>query len=698
MNRKKTYSKMAASILCTTLLFACSNDNENTTSVETGEDTVNTVAVNSEVAASVSDLVTYTDDDYYTDWNDDDPTYIELNGSQADFTSDAAVILSDNILTIKTGGTYVLSGSFDGQIAIDSEDKNTVRIVLNGVEISTRDTAAINVVNAEKTVLSLTEGTENIVSDGETYVYPDEETDEPNAAIFSKDDLPINGTGNLTVNGNYNNGISSKDSLKITSGNISINAVDDTLMGRDLIAIQDGTFTLEAGGDGIKSTNDEDITKGNIVLDGGTFDIISGSDSIQAIASLWVIDGSYNIVAGGGSPETIQNNDGRMQGDMGETTSITTDKESAKALKATVDITVGGGTFTIDSLDDSIHSNHDVTIAGGDFTIATGDDAVHAGNNLTTSDGQMVVTKSYEGLEGMAITIDGGDYDIKSSDDGVNVAGGNDGSGWDIQATEASTLTINGGNISLYANGDGFDSNGSIKMTGGTVIVNGPTNSGNGSLDYDSGFDISGGTIITAGSSGMVQSTSDESSQNSIMMTFSETQAAGTLVHLEDSEGNSIVTFEPAVDYQSVLISSPDIATDETYTLYTGGTASGDEVYGLYTDGYQDGTEVVEFTISEFVTWLDENGVTDGQSAGGFGGDQGGQRGGQTGTFEAPADGEQRTPGTGGGMFGELDEETLAQVQEITQQQRDGTITTEEAEAQLAELGVEFPMMGERPR
>ena len=130
--------------------------------------------------------------------------------------------------------------------------------------------------------------------------------------------------------------------------------------------------------------------------------------------------------------------------------------------------------------------------------------------------------------------------------------------------------------------GDGLDSTGSISMTDGTVIVNGPTNNGNGALDYDEDFEISGGVLIATGSSGMAIATSEGSSQHTILMTYQETQSAGTTLHLEDSEGNEIVTFAPEKDYQSVVTSSPKVTKDASYTLYSEGTTSGKESDGLF--------------------------------------------------------------------------------------------------------------------
>ncbi|WP_057759852.1 carbohydrate-binding domain-containing protein [Cytobacillus praedii] len=731
---KNRYLKIAAALLSTSLLFACSK----------GADTTDKGS-NKEIMDQIASAVSYKKEDDYTDWKNETPTYIELNGTEAEFDQSAAIIVKDKTLTIKTGGVYVLSGKWDdGQIAIDSEDKNTVRLVLNGVEINNTENAAINIVNAEKTIISLQEGTSNRISDGENYHFDDSSSGEPNAAIFSKDDLTINGSGKLIVHANYNNGISSKDDLKITGGAIEVHSADDGLMGRDLVAIKGGDITVEAGGDGIKSTNDKDSSKGNIALEGGNYDIAAGSDGIHAISSLWITDGSYKVTAGGGSPETVSNRENapgpwgnnanpetdpnlkpkenldlnpNSNGEANQENTEVTESTSAKGLKAAAELAVGGGTFAIDSSDDAVHSNRDVTIAGGELTIATGDDGVHADTSLRIKGGKINVTKSYEGIESKEIIISDGEVHIVSSDDGVNVGGGNDGSGFRMPmdaesngqessgansgqlntaaqenneqaSSEEKMLTINGGYITVNADGDGLDSNGSIEMTGGTVIVNGPTSDGNGPLDYDGSFDMSGGFLIAAGSSGMVQAASEQSAQNSLLMTYPDTQKAGTIVHLEDSEGTTITTFTPKKDYQSVFISSPELSKDASYVLYSGGSSKESEQDGLFKTGkYQDGTKVVEFTISNSVTWLNESGITAGRSAhpGGQGG-PGGNAGGQ----------KRPEMGNSGGMFGDLDEETREKVQAIMEQERAGTLTREEAQTQLQELGVEFPGPGGR--
>ncbi len=634
MRKKSMFLKAGSIILCSTLLFSCSQNtdstNESSTSAAVNTEKLSTIG-DKEVSAVIGETVSYSDDDYYTDWENENPTYIELNGTSDGFDGSGAVFVTNNVVTIRAAGVYVISGKVDnGQIVVDAEDKGNVRIVLNGAEINSSTQSPIYVKNAGKTIISLAEGTENTLSDGPEYVLEDS-SDEPNAALFSKDNLTINGSGKLTVHGNYNNGITSKDELRITGGTIEIDSVDDGLMGRDVVAVKEGNITIKAGGDGIKSSNDKDSSKGNIALEGGTYDITASSDGMQAEASLLIADGDYTISSGGGSPETVATKGNEMRPTGNETTTTTTtvtETESAKGLKATVDVAIGGGSFRIDSSDDAVHSNNSVTITGGEMTIATGDDGVHGDTAVLTKGGKINITKSYEGIESKVISIADGEIDVTASDDGINVGGGNDGSGMDFQSTETedNILSISGGTVTVNAAGDGLDSNGSIQMTAGTVLVNGPTNSGNGSLDYDQSFEMTGGFLIAAGSAGMLQATTEESTQNSIVMTYPDTQAAGTLLHVEDSKGNTVATFAPEKDYQAVFISSPKLERDKDYTLYSGGTSTGKEADGLYHDGdYKGGTKVVEYTISDSVTWLNESGVTTG-SNGGPGG--GGMRGG----------------------------------------------------------------------
>ncbi|HEY5525311.1 MAG TPA: carbohydrate-binding domain-containing protein, partial [Clostridium sp.] len=368
MNRSKI-SKLLTGIVCLAMLVSCSTSNTDTSTT----DNVSTIT-----STVTSDMITYDENDFYSDWKNESPNYIELNNTEARLKGSGAEIDGSKI-TITTAGVYVLSGKLDnGQIIVDVEDKETVKLVLNGAEINCSDNAPIYVKNAEKIIISLVEGTQNIVKDGETYNLSD--TDEPNAAIFSKGDLTINGTGSLTVDGNYNNGITSKDSLKITAGNINITSKDDGLMGKDMLLVKDGNITIEAGGDAVKSTNDTDTSKGFVGIQGGTFNLKAGADGIQAETAVLISDGNFNISTNGGSINGVAKSGDNNQGPMGNkdktatTTTDETESQSAKGIKSSADIEISGGIFKIDSSDDAIHSSNSATIAGGNLSIASGDD------------------------------------------------------------------------------------------------------------------------------------------------------------------------------------------------------------------------------------------------------------------------------------------------------------------------------------
>ncbi|WP_312258108.1 carbohydrate-binding domain-containing protein [Romboutsia ilealis] len=653
---KKLVAMLSALSLCVTAT-ACSKSEDNTKSQSsTNKTSINIESLDNE---SVSDP----------------DTYIKL-GTETTVEGQGAEV-SNNKVTITKAGTYSVSGKIeDGQILVDAGAEDKVYIILNGADIKCSNSAPIYVKNAKKAIISLADGTENNITDGETYVFEDESSNDPNAAIFSKDDMTIIGTGKLTVNANYNNGIASNDDLKIQSGNIIVSAKNNGIKGKDCINVTDGNITINSKGDGMKADNTTDETKGYIYIEGGKINITSSQDGIQAETELLIADGDITIKTGGGSENSTKSNqapgkmpegmpkgerptipDGQTQGERPEipqdirhpssnqdtnknsntdvsTNTSTDENTSMKALKATTNIIIDGGTFNIDSEDDSIHSNANATINGGTFEIASGDDGIHSDTQLDINGGTINISKSYEGIESTTININDGNIHVVASDDGINAAGGNDVStetgmaGNDKFSLSGDALiNINGGYVYVDASGDGIDANGSINMVGGTVLVNGPTNNGNGSLDYDETFDISGGTLVAAGSAGMAQMPSDSSSQKILNLSLTS-QEANTVVNIKSSDGKNILTYSPSKNYSSVIVSTPDIKDNTKYTVSVGGTAKGEAKDGLYSDGnYSGGTEVGSETISSTITNITQEGAST-NSMGGHGG-QGGRPGGK---------------------------------------------------------------------
>lgn len=494
----------------------------------------------------------YDKEDMDAVWSESTSTMIQCDGKSVSITGNGATA-DGTTVKITEAGDYVFSGSLEeGQIQIDADKEDMVHIILNGLTASSSSGAVIEGIQNEKMILTLAEGTTNTLSDASDYGFEEGDEGEPNACIFSKDDISVNGSGTLIVNGSYQDGIRSKDDLKVVSGTLKVTAVRHGLKGKDSVSVREGSLTIQAGEDGIKADNDTDEGKGFVVLDGGTFAVTAGQDGIQAETILQVNGGSGSISTGGGSVDTLY---------------------EARGLKAGKALYLKGGTFVIDSSDDSIHSNGDVEIIGGDYEMASGDDGIHADNQLLVLGGNLRILKSYEGMEGLNVTIQDGDIQVTASDDGINSAGGSDtrmagrpGQNGFAEGSDAS-IRISGGEILVKASGDGIDSNGDFYMEGGRVTVEGPEDSGNGALDYDGTAEIIGGTFIGTGMTGMAQGFSDTSSQYSAMVGFSKTLAAGNSVTVTDSSGKEIFTVTPEKSFNCIQFSTPELISGETYKV-----------------------------------------------------------------------------------------------------------------------------------
>ena len=484
-------------------------------------------------------------------WDSASATNIALSGD-AIAVSGSGVTVDGSIATITSGGNYMISGTLNnGRIIVASEDGQIVRLILNNANITSMTNAPISINSAEKAVIILADNSSNTITDPNTYVFDNSGDDEPNAAIFSHDNLSIAGNGALTVQANYNDGIASKGGLVIHSGTMYVNAVDDGIRGKDYLVVKTGAITVNSGGDALKSDNDEDEEKGYILIENGDLHITSDADGFDAETDVLITNGVFRVNTGGGS-------------------SVTPGENSAKGIKGAKLVVIDNGTFNIDASDDAIHSKSGLVINAGTYTIASGDDAIHADASLAINEGTINVETCVEGIESNVIVINAGNINVVASDDSMNSTAGTD-----VESDDGSCTYIYGGYIVLTAiNGDGLDSNGSIVMTGGTVMIHGPSNQPEVMYDYNGTFMISGGFFVASGSSSpMTQSLSSNSTQNSVTIIFNSPLGASTIFHIADSAGNDIVTFQPIHAYQSITFSSPELVNGNTYTIYTGGIA-----------------------------------------------------------------------------------------------------------------------------
>ncbi len=579
----------------------------------------------------------FTDRDRRSSYEESSAVKIQLSGDSAAATSDSVKIAGSTI-QITEEATYILSGTLtDGMLVVNASDTDKIQLVLNGVEITSSSSAALYVLEADKVVLTLAEGTENILTNGGSFIPIDDNNID--AALYSKQDLTINGSGTLHVTSPVGHGIVSKDDLVIVGGQIRVEAASHGLDANDSVRFTEASLAVAAGKDGIHCENNEDNSRGFVYISGGTMDIQAEGDGISAGYYMHITDGDITVLAGGGSENgTKESSDGwggffgggqggrpgggqggrpeggRDYGSGGDrggwpggsdsespengfsgfpggtngddaSDSLTTGADgstSMKGLKSAGDMLITGGSFTIDSADDALHSNTSMTIQGGTYQIASGDDAFHAEDTLTVSSGTIRITESYEGLEALHVAVLGGDIDLVADDDGINAAGGTDASGTTggrdgmfgggrggmMSGNSNGSVTISGGTVHINASGDGIDANGTLEITGGDTIVMGPTQGDTATLDYDKTGTITGGTFIGTGSSMMAQTFSD--SEQGVISVSVGTQAAGTPITLTDKDGNRLLSYTPELSYQIVILSTPDLVSGETYTITVG--------------------------------------------------------------------------------------------------------------------------------
>lgn len=249
----------------------------------------------------------FTDRDMDTGYDEEASARITLSGDSASSDSDA-VRISGSTVTITDEGTYILSGKLnDGMIVVDAEDTDKIQLVFNGVEITNSTSAAIYVPEADKVFITTASGTENTLSNGGQYTAIDDNNID--AVIFSKSDLTLNGTGELTVTAAAGHGVVSKDDLVFASGAYNITAASHGISGKDSVRIAGGSYTIVSGKDGIHAENKDDTSRGFLYVLGGNFDIAAEGDGMSASSYLQIEDGDFTITTGEGSASVSMKTD-----------------------------------------------------------------------------------------------------------------------------------------------------------------------------------------------------------------------------------------------------------------------------------------------------------------------------------------------------------------------------------------------------
>lgn len=515
---------------------------------------------------------------------------VDLSALSKEVNADGATVLSNDVTTITSAGSYILTGAYAG-ITVSVGNGETAHLFLNNATISGGAGIAISNTNKKSTlIITACENTENEVAS---------KGDDVNA-IHVKGTLKINGTGTIKVSAKKN-GIKVSKGLSIADSTINLTAGNHALSARFIEAENAKINVLSAGKDALNAECDDEtqeftLDEGYVSLKSSkVFASVSG-DGIQADTFVYITGGSVDIKTAATfvsySAESMATYD-LSEDDFRYTKSGDTYKkiddvaskgaryamiQSAKGIKCgeikyEIDgteyavtknsnyfIVIDGARVKINSSDDAIHTNSgNVLIKGGTLDLTTLDDGIHADELVKIDGGEITVNGSYEGIEGAYVEIGGGTIYITASDDGINAASD------DESVNEH--IIISGGTITVDASGDGLDSNGAIYVTGGTLIVYGPTTGADTGLDADGGILIDGGNVFVASSKEMLEIPASNSKSN-VLVYGVNTVPAGSEIILTNADGGEMVRITLKKQAQAIILSTPELATNGTYSLY----------------------------------------------------------------------------------------------------------------------------------
>ena len=548
-------------------------------------------------------------------WDTSSETAIDLSNP----TATDGVTVEDGTLTITKAGTYKLSGEYQGQIKVETADSDAVRLVLDNANITNSSGAALNVVNADEVILYSASGTTNTISDGADYTATGE--DDPDAVVYSKADLTIAGEGTLKVNGNHEDGIHTSDGLVIASGTLEVNAANTGIKGKDYVDILGGTINVTAQQDGIKSTNDTDEGQGWTRLSNGTVTVNAGDDGFKASRVVEISGGSLTVEQ---SDEGIEAQYINVSG--GDVNVTSADDGMNASLKTSDSESTDSSANTSDAANQQQNNQQQGSLPGGQQSETSNQQQQGTGQppqgqppamsgssqdgtsqNGTTGTGQQQNNTQNQGNQNMGQppAMPGGNAQDGTSQNGTTGTGqqgmgqppqgGMPGGGGGTFEVVDAAINVSGGNITVNAEGDGIDSNGVTTLSGGTLIVNGPSQGGNAALDTNGDLLLNGATVLSGSTADMFEAPSTNSTSGYLKLTNSSGFEQGSTVQVADSSGKVVANYKVTKsNVQLVLVSSSSIVKGQSYTVYTTTSAVDSNAASLASGA----TELGSFTAS----------------------------------------------------------------------------------------------------
>ena len=622
MNKKILTSATSVTLLAALALTGCSTTSNalasgttaadssvGTTATTSSATATNTAASNSSFPTNVKSGEKLDVDTHYSEqdlsWDASSETAIDLSNP----TATDGVTVEDGTLTITKAGTYKLSGEYQGQIKVETADSDAVRLVLDNANITNSSGAALNVVNADEVILYSASGTTNTISDGADYTATGE--NDPDAVVYSKADLTIAGEGTLKVNGNHEDGIHTSDGLVIASGTLEVNAANTGIKGKDYVDILGGTINVTAQQDGIKSTNDTDEGKGWTRLSNGTVTVNAGDDGFKASRVVEISGGSLTVEQ---SDEGIEAQYINVSG--GDVNVTSADDGMNASLKTSDSESTDSSANTSDTANQQQNNQQQGSIPGGQQSGTSNQQQQGMGQppamSGTSQDGtsqngasgtaQQQNNTQNQGNQNMGQppAMPGGNAQDGTTGTGQQgmgqpPQGGMPGGGGGTFEVIDAAINVSGGHVTVNAEGDGIDSNGVTTLSGGTLIVNGPSQGGNAALDTNGDLLLNGATVLSGSTADMFEAPSTNSTSGYLKLTNSSGFEQGSTVQVADSSGKVVANYKVTKsNVQLVLVSSSSIVKGQSYTAYTTTSAVDSNAASLASGA----TELGSFTAS----------------------------------------------------------------------------------------------------
>ena len=504
------------------------------TTLTSGTSTVHSAVSGTTAGTSTSNTAAGQTLDAQTHYTNEDLTCDSSGEKTIDLANPTAtdgVSVENGTITITSGGTYRLTGEYSGQVEIEAAKTDTVRLVLDNAKITNSTGAAINVVSAAEAIIYTAAGTTNTVADEANYTATGD--DDPDAAIYSTANLTLTGEGSLSVEGAYEEGIHTTGGLVIASGTLEVNAANTGIKGKDYVDITGGIVNVTAAQDGIKSTNTDDESMGFTRLSAGSVTVSAGDDGLKA-------------------PHTLE---------------------------------ISGGTLNIEKSNEGIEAQY-INILDGDVTVNSTDDGINASLKDSSSDTSSDTTSGTATTGQQTQQNQNGQTQQAPAGGGAAPGGSQDSTGQNQNMPQPPTdgampgggsgtfevvdaaINISGGTVTVNAEGDGIDSNGTATFSGGTVTVNGPVAGGNNALDSNGDLLLNGGTVTAGSTADMFEAPSSASTSGYLKITDSSALTQGSTVQVTDSSGTVVANYKITTSgVQLVLVSNKNIVKGQSYTV-----------------------------------------------------------------------------------------------------------------------------------